>query len=117
MECAVSAGRAVNFARGRRGARVLVAVILVVGCATSAKHLNELSLGMTKQQVIQILGDPDRTEAEGQEERLYYWLSESRVTEAMFGGLMRGLNLGKGQYRVTLTDGRVTSYKKVARGQ
>ena len=113
----MSAGSTVNFARGGWGARVLVALIFAVGCATSAKHLNELSLGMTKQQVIQILGDPDRTEAEGQEERLYYWLSESRVTEAMFGGLMRGLNLGKGQYLVTLTDGWVTSYKKVARGQ
>jgi outer membrane protein assembly factor BamE (lipoprotein component of BamABCDE complex) len=89
---------------------------VLVSCATSVKRLNKVQLGMSRAQVEEILGEPHRVEAEAREQRLYYWLSESRVTEAMFGGLMRGLNLGKGKYLVTLVDDRCTSFKKVSRG-
>lgn len=99
----------------RIAACVLAATWLA--CATSASRTNELSPGMTKAQVVEILGEPDRTDAAEGEERLYYWLSESRTLEAAFGGLMRGLNIGKGHYLVTLRDGHVVSYRKVPRGE
>lgn len=36
----------------------LLLAILLVGCATSAKHMTRISLGMSKEQVIQNLGNP-----------------------------------------------------------
>lgn len=36
----------------------LLLVILLVGCATPAKHMTRISLGMSKEQVIQNLGNP-----------------------------------------------------------
>ena len=36
----------------------LLLVILLVGCATPAKHMTRISLGMSKEQVVQNLGNP-----------------------------------------------------------
>ena len=36
----------------------LLLVILLAGCATPAKHMTRISLGMSKEQVIQNLGNP-----------------------------------------------------------
>ncbi len=36
----------------------LLLVILLAGCATPAKHMPRISLGMSKEQVVQKLGDP-----------------------------------------------------------
>jgi predicted component of type VI protein secretion system len=38
-------------------------VLLVTGCVTSTRKLSELSLGMTKPQVIQVLGEPHSVSA------------------------------------------------------
>jgi outer membrane protein assembly factor BamE (lipoprotein component of BamABCDE complex) len=77
----------------------------------------ELQVGMSRADVLARLGEPERSEASDAQEKLYFWLSESRVNEAMFGGVMRGLNIGKGKYIVTLESGRVVSYRKTSRGE
>ena len=57
-----------------------------------------------------MLGDPVFTEAKANQETLVFNLSESRVSEALFGGAARGLNIGKNHYRVEFIDGKVTAY-------
>jgi outer membrane protein assembly factor BamE (lipoprotein component of BamABCDE complex) len=56
---------------------LIVIWLLVAGCsAFSGTHsdFNKLEIGMSKQEVIQAMGDPDTTEADASrsEERLYY---------------------------------------------
>jgi len=40
---------------------VALAALLVIGCAASAKKMNRLQLGMTKQEVLGAIGTPDST--------------------------------------------------------
>ncbi len=72
--------------------------------------MNQIHIGMPETQVIAVLGDPVFTEAKGNQETLVFNLSQSRVAEASFGGLMRGANIGKNHYRVELEDGKVTAF-------
>ena len=54
---------------------LLVPVLLFTGCyeyATNRKNLNKLNIGMTKGQVLKIMGDPHRREAENNTEWLLY---------------------------------------------
>ena len=76
--------------------------LAISGCATpTAKKMNALSLGMTKAEVIQVMGEPASTSAAGGREILVYNLSP---------------NDDVAQYRVTLeywvalVGGKVVSY-------
>jgi hypothetical protein len=51
----------------------------LVGCAASAKKLNHLQVGMTKQEIIQVLGTPKSIELRDGIETLHYTLSEDRL--------------------------------------
>lgn len=60
--------------------RKLVAIVLLAtACATTSKEMNRLTLGMSKAQVIAILGSPKSTGAEGDTETLNYRLPEHSV--------------------------------------
>ena len=52
---------------------VLILGLVLAGCVT-AKKMNQLSLGMPKQQVIAIMGEPTTTAAENGQEILIYEL-------------------------------------------
>jgi hypothetical protein len=52
---------------------ILVLCLVVEGCATVGK-MNGLSLGMSKEEVIQTMGPPDTTAAEGDTEYMEYRL-------------------------------------------
>ena len=57
---------------------VLIACILSVlalGCAGSAKKINNLNVGMTKAEVIQVMGEPDYTSGKKGVEILSYKLT------------------------------------------
>ncbi len=55
----------------------LFVAALLVGCSTSAKRLAAVSPGMTKAQVINILGFPESVSGQGSEEVFIYTLSNS----------------------------------------
>ena len=79
---------------------LFIMVMLVSGCACMGKPLisrtNELRLGMTKDEVISILGEPVSTQANIEEgERLEYWVSEHFMAVP---------------YSVTIKDGKVVKY-------
>ncbi|HKM55220.1 MAG TPA: SHOCT domain-containing protein [Isosphaeraceae bacterium] len=52
----------------------LILAALLVGCATSDK-LNYVHIGMTKDQVVAVLGTPDSTSAQANVEYLTYYLT------------------------------------------
>jgi hypothetical protein len=72
-------------------------VTLLAGCATNVSPTSRLSAGMTKQEVISILGNPGGTTstAPGEEELRYSHYNPSAGWE---------------EYFVVLQDGKVTEY-------
>jgi hypothetical protein len=52
---------------------LLLLMIFLYGCATTAGNLNRLDLGMPKSAVIKIMGSPYETKARGNEEVLVYY--------------------------------------------
>ncbi len=76
---------------------------LLAGCMTSAE-LNKLQIGMTKDQVIALLGQPDSTSAQANVEYLTYYLEVADVTYS------RGGSEGEKAYMVRLVDGKVESF-------
>ena len=74
--------------------------LLLIGCATSHK-MNSVSLGMTKQQVIGILGPPVSTSATQGVEYLNYRFSET-PDHAYYGVTT--------PYFVRLVEGQVEAY-------
>ena len=54
---------------------IFIAVIFLFGCAGSSKKMNQLKLGMTKQEVIEAIGEPTNTSAKRNTEYLNYQLT------------------------------------------
>jgi hypothetical protein len=90
---------------------VTVVACLIAGCATSSKNMNQLSVGMSKAQVIQILGDPETTRASTGVEFLIYSLKE-RNTKPFETPLPFPIAI-QGKYFVKLVQGHVESYGQV----
>ena len=80
--------------------------LLLVGCTTSSDAMTELSMGMSKSEVIKLLGKPDSVSATSGTEYLTYTLrTETSFTRNTWGY--------QGHYFVRLVNGRVDSYGKV----
>lgn len=64
-----------------QGRKIIVFVVLLVcclfGCHQSASIINSVSLGMTKQQVIGVMGDPISTSAMQGKEYMNYLFTEN----------------------------------------
>jgi len=54
---------------------VLLSVVFLFSCAASSKKMNQLKIGMTKQEVIEAIGEPTSTSAKKNTEYLNYRLS------------------------------------------
>jgi tetratricopeptide (TPR) repeat protein len=73
-------------------------LLCLCGCATPTTSLNKLSVGMTKQEAISVMGEPTRTSAtQGVEYMIYLSINP-------FGG---------GEYYVRLVGGKVDAYGRV----
>jgi len=72
---------------------LLVAVILVVGCAGSSKKLNDVRLGMSRPEVVKVMGRPSHISARENIEFLSYNLQAN--------------SLFSDEYFVRLKDGKV----------
>ena len=78
-------------------ALVLLLAALFTGCAT-ADQLNKLRIGMSKDQVVAVLGQPDSTSAQANIEYMTYYLSNDS-------------SYGRDQpYMVRLVEGKVESF-------
>lgn len=76
---------------------------LLAGCMSSAE-LNKLQIGMTKDQVIALLGQPDSTSAQANVEYLTYYLEANESTYGRYSGE------SEKAYMVRLVDGKVESF-------
>lgn len=81
---------------------VLLLCFGLIGCATAASKMNNLSLGMTKPEVIKAMGSPFSTKASEGVEILEYRLLPCGASEVC----------NAEQYWVTLKSGKVTQYGK-----
>ena len=77
----------------------LLLTVLLAGCSSTAQLLNNIHIGMTKDQVVAILGAPDSTSAQANIEYLTYYLyvDSDRYRSDQ-------------PYSVRLVDGKVESY-------
>lgn len=79
---------------------VALAALLAAGCLTPASKINGVSIGMTKAQVLKIMGTPVSVIADTNSECLNYNLAEVPTYFDMPGT----------PYEIKLVDGKVVSY-------
>jgi len=77
---------------------IFIAVFFLFACAGSSKKMNQLKLGMTRQEVIDAIGEPASTSAKRNTVYLNYQLKA--------GGFYTD------SYYVRLLDGKVNAYGK-----
>ena len=87
-----------------RAILVIASCILLIQCnltdgRATSNEVNRLSIGMTKAQVLEIIGQPDSSNAQGRIEILL-WIFTASV----------GYNYDGRLYQVTLSNGTVTGY-------
>jgi hypothetical protein len=58
----------------KRSVLILCAAVLLFGCAASAKKINDLNIGMSKADVIRLMGQPNYTSGSANVEILSYKL-------------------------------------------
>lgn len=75
------------------------AALLLAGCGTSAKRLAQISPGMTKAQVISVLGNPESVSGQSSAEVFIYTLSNSWNAPVW-----------NTEYHVYFIDGKVVRY-------
>lgn len=105
-----------------------VAVLLLAGCATTFKpwKLSDIETGMEKSQVINALGEPDRSEMREGSEFLYYTYREDlnpgsantmgtsdEAIEARVQELSRAMETYT--YEVMFVDGKLVNYKELTK--
>ncbi|SRR6266498_5939354 len=88
---------------------ILLIVLVLTSCATSAKRLNSLSVGMSKAEVLRIMGAPESTRATSGTEILVYTLKERT---ALPGEAIGPFGINE-KYFVKLVDGKVQSYGRI----
>lgn len=81
----------------------VLSILLVAGCAPSARKLDRLKVGMTRDEVTKAIGRPKSTTAQGGTEVLLY-----QFTDKPFGD---GL-IFPGSYYVQLDRGRVSGWSR-----
>lgn len=84
----------------------LVTVFSLIGCATKPTKFNKLSVGMSKSEVIGILGSPDTTAANAGAEYLTYTYNKDVIWGTAGDG-------GTKDYFVRLKGGKVDAYGKM----
>lgn len=87
----------------KRVITLVTLIVTIISCATSNK-INSISLGMTKEQVIRSMGNPNSVSAQSGVEYLIYKLTDTS-TNAYYGITT--------DYYVRIIDGKVESYGRM----
>jgi len=84
--------------------------VVLAGCVSSSSHLNSVSIGMTKPDVIKVMGQPTDTRGNSHAEFLIYHLaSEPWIARA--AAYHQGVaGYGEDDYCIRLVDGKVDAY-------
>ena len=102
-------------------AAIIIATAGLAGCVSTEHKINNISLGIDKQQVIEILGTPANTRAaEGIEYMIYELKAATDVGECTAAtlltlGFASAVECGrdKVEYFVRIEQGRVTAYGQI----
>jgi hypothetical protein len=102
-------------------------LVLLAGCATTFRpwKLSDIDEGMSREQVVQVLGEPDSVETENGAELLHYSYSEN-YNPPLAADTVQGRNASRGledkrikqglkehRYTVKLVDGKVQNYEEL----
>lgn len=107
---------------------LVVALVLIAGCATTFRpwKLSEVEEGMTREQVVHILGEPDFVETENGAELLHYSyredynppLADDTIDARNANRALHNQRIKQSfkeyRYAVKLVDGKVQTYKELA---
>ena len=110
-----------------RHVALVLSLVLLTGCATTFRpwKLSEIGEGMTRAEVVRILGEPDFVEIKNGAEFLHYSYRENyspslssdpRYTydaDGRFQIQQMRRSLKEYKYAVKLVDGRVQDYKEL----
>ncbi len=77
-----------------------LAALLLAGCLAPASKINHLSVGMSRNQALQIMGPPASVTSDGQADYLNYSLAEGSTE----------WNAPVTPYEVKIVDGKVASF-------
>lgn len=103
-------------------AALLSLIAVTTGCMSTTKRMNDISLGMTKGDVIEAIGKPDETRAVDGVEYMLYELKKApgagTQTACGVAGVLTfgiayinpGCQSERVEHFVQLRDGKVTSY-------
>lgn len=80
---------------------VLFATLMLCGCVSRSDKISDVRIGMSKEEVLKVMGSPKSTSAQDRAEYLVYFLFE-QVSPIGSGGYWR--------YYVRLVDGKVESF-------
>ena len=86
-----------------RKALLVVPIVMIVGC--QGPSFERISRGMTREEVISALGNPDRVALDGADEYLIY-----NSTNKGLAMVSLGLVWVDDEYSVKLTNGKVSSF-------
>jgi len=106
---------------------IVIALIIVAGCATTFRpwNLSKIEPGMSKEQVVDILGKPSAEKQDGNVEWMEYSYTDGPIVTPMEG---TGQNFDQQypffeerieremksyQYVVKLQDGKVVTYEEI----
>lgn len=93
----------------KRAMMLLACVILIAGCATAHK-MNNINIGMTKQEVIAVMGKPYSTSATEEKEYFRYILTSPPASHR-YTGLIGSLPV-ETEYFVRFINSKVNAYGK-----
>lgn len=83
---------------------MVFSLLILTGCATTSQKTNLLSVGMTKQEVVQIMGTPKSTSAQNNTEFLLYDEYENQTQ----------IYLDEpSEYFIKISNGKVVSYGRM----
>jgi hypothetical protein len=104
---------------------ILFLVIFLVGCASTAKNMEYISVGMSKPAVISVLGEPSETRASEDVEYMIYRLRTASSAELQAGCgaagiatlglvyLFKACRYSDDDYFILLKQGKVTAYGRM----
>jgi hypothetical protein len=87
---------------------LLAAVVALAGCATASK-MNQLSIGMTKKEVIAVMGSPSSSASPGNGVEFLRYELLATAADALATPQYRNVQ----EYYVRLINGKVDSYGRV----
>ena len=104
---------------------LLTLMTIVAGCVSTSNKMNYVSVGMTKPEVVEVLGEPDETRASEGVEYMIYTLGTAPSAGTQAGcGMMAlftvgmslavpGCQTSENLYFVQLKEGKVSAYGRV----